>query len=796
MVLFSLAVNYLLIILLIKMKNKYYLIFFCLLTGSVFSQKNTLSGYLTDKLTGEQLIGATIYNSKTYEGTTTNAYGFYSLTMDTGKVSVVFNYLGYQYQIIDTILNQNMSINIALEPGERIDEVVIKVKPNTKISESSQMSEISVPVKVIKRMPAILGEPDLIKTLQLLPGVQSGSEGSAGFYVRGGGPDQNLVLLDGAPLYNTSHLFGFFSTFNPDALNNVKLVKGGFPARYGGRLSSVLDVSMKEGNLKKWNAEGGIGLISSRLTVQGPIIKDKMSLILSGRRTYYDILAAPFIASATPRGTRAAFYFYDLNAKLNYKISDRDRVYISFYNGKDKFGFKYKDSYDNVTSKTQAGIGWGNLTSTLRWNRILNEKLFMNVCLISSKFKFNVGASEEYSWTETPSGNLNKERFESDYSSGIDDFGGKVDFDWIPKSNHFVKFGGGVTNHKFSTGIFSFKIDDSFETIDTAIGSKPVSSIESYVYIEDDVKLTKKLKLNLGAHLSGLYVQENFFPSFQPRLSARYLLKNDWAIKSSYSQMRQFIHLLTNERAGLPTDLWVPATDRVKPEDSWQVALGVAKPLKIKKHEFEISIEAYYKEMNNVISYKEGADFFGINESWEDKVESGWGQTYGSELFVQKKFGKLSGWFGYTLSWSNRKFANINQGELYPFKYDRRHDMSIVLTYDVSDNISFSANWVFGSGQALSLPEYQYIVNSSTGSSITVGQAEHKNSYRMPNYHRLDCGMTFKKEKKWGERTWNFGFYNAYNRLNSFFVYINYLGKINQVSLFPIIPSISYNFKF
>lgn len=796
MVLFSLAVNYLLIILLIKMKNKYYLIFFCLLTGSVFSQKNTLSGYLTDKLTGEQLIGATIYNSKTYEGTTTNAYGFYSLTMDTGKVSVVFNYLGYQYQIIDTILNQNMSINIALEPGERIDEVVIKVKPNTKISESSQMSEISVPVKVIKRMPAILGEPDLIKTLQLLPGVQSGSEGSAGFYVRGGGPDQNLVLLDGAPLYNTSHLFGFFSTFNPDALNNVKLVKGGFPARYGGRLSSVLDVSMKEGNLKKWNAEGGIGLISSRLTVQGPIIKDKMSLILSGRRTYYDILAAPFIASATPRGTRAAFYFYDLNAKLNYKISDRDRVYISFYNGKDKFGFKYKDSYDNVTSKTQAGIGWGNLTSTLRWNRILNEKLFMNVCLISSKFKFNVGASEEYSWTETPSGNLNKERFEIDYSSGIDDFGGKVDFDWVPKSNHFVKFGGGVTNHKFSTGIFSFKIDDSFETIDTAIGSKPVSSIESYVYIEDDVKLTKKLKLNLGAHLSGLYVQENFFPSFQPRLSARYLLKNDWAIKSSYSQMRQFIHLLTNERAGLPTDLWVPATDRVKPEDSWQVALGVAKPLKIKKHEFEISIEAYYKEMNNVISYKEGADFFGINESWEDKVESGWGQTYGSELFVQKKFGKLSGWFGYTLSWSNRKFANINQGELYPFKYDRRHDMSIVLTYDVSDNISFSANWVFGSGQALSLPEYQYIVNSSTGSSITVGQAEHKNSYRMPNYHRLDCGMTFKKEKKWGERTWNFGFYNAYNRLNPFFVYINYLGKINQVSLFPIIPSISYNFKF
>jgi hypothetical protein len=782
------------------MKNKYCFILFCFLTGFVFSQKNTLSGYLTDKLTGENLIGATIYNSKTYEGSTTNTYGFYSLTMDTGKVSVVFNYLGYQYEIIDTVLNQNMSINIALEPGERIDEVVIKVKQNTKISENSQMSEINVPIELIKRMPAILGEPDLIKTLQLLPGVQSGSEGSAGFYVRGGGPAQNLVLLDGAPLYNTSHLFGFFSTFNPDALNNVKLIKGGFPARYGGRLSSVLDISMKDGNLKKWNTEGGIGLISSRITVQGPIIKDKMSLILSGRRTYYDILAAPFISALSGEGTsiRTAFYFYDLNAKLNYKISDRDRVYISFYNGKDKFGIKFKDTYDdNSVEKNQAGIGWGNLTSTLRWNRIVNEKLFMNVCLISSKFKFNAGVSTEDSWTEYPSGNLEKERFGIDYHSGIDDFGGKVDFDWVPKSSHLVKFGGGLTNHKFSTGNINIKIDDSDVSIDTTIGAKPVRSTELYAYIEDDVKLTKKLKVNLGVHLSGLDVRENFFPSFQPRLSARYLLKNDWAIKSSYSQMRQFIHLLTNETAGLPTDLWVPATDRAKPEDSWQVALGIAKPLKIKKHEFEISVEAYYKEMNNVISYKEGADFFGINESWEDKVESGWGQTYGSELFVQKKYGKLSGWFGYTLSWSNRKFSNINQGELYPFKYDRRHDMSIVLTYDVSDNISFSANWVFGSGQALSLPEYQYIVNSGSGSTIAVGQAENKNSYRMPNYHRLDFGMTFKKEKKWGERTWNFGFYNAYNRLNPFFVYVdNYQSKINQISLFPIIPSISYNFKF
>ncbi len=779
------------------MKNILSLILFCFLTSLVFSQKNTLSGYLTDKSSGEKLIGATIYNSNTFEGTTTNTYGFFSLTMDSGEVSVVFSYLGYQSIIIDTLLNENITINIALEPGEKINEVVINVKKNTSISESSQMSEINIPIKQIKRMPAILGEPDLIKTLQLLPGVQSGGEGSAGFYVRGGGPDQNLVLLDGAPLYNTSHLFGFFSTFNPDAINNVKLIKGGFPARYGGRLSSVLDISMKEGNLKKWQSEGSIGLISSRLTVQGPIIKDKMSLIVSGRRTYYDILAAPFISAASGGRSTAAFYFYDLNAKLNYKISDRDRVYFSVYNGKDKFGAKHKDSYDNNDLTTQAGIRWGSLTSTLRWNRIVNDKLFMNACLISSKFKFDIGAKDEYSWTEFPEGNSIQESFEINYYSGIEDFGGKVDFDWIPKSNHLIKFGAGVTKHKFSTGILSLKFDDSDESLDTTIGAHPITSIESYVYIEDDVKLTNNLKVNWGAHISGLNVRDKFYPSLQPRISARYLLKNDWAIKSSFSQMRQFIHLLSNERAGLPTDLWVPATDRAKPEDSWQVALGVTKPLKIKKHDFEISVEAYYKEMNNVISYKEGANFFGINESWEDKVDIGWGQTYGSEVFVQKKLGNISGWLGYTLSWSNRKFTNINQGESYPFKYDRRHDLSIVLTYDLSDKISFSANWVFGSGQALSLPEYQYIVNTEWGSTMPVGQAEHKNSYRMPNYHRLDFGMTFKKEKKWGERSWNIGVYNAYNRLNPFYVYIdNYIGKVKQISLFPIIPSVSYNFKF
>ncbi len=768
-----------------------------LLVSQLFSQKYTMSGYLSDKSSGEVLIGATIYNPKTYEGTTTNAYGFYSLTMDSGEVSVVFAYLGFKTVTIDTLLNKNMSLNVSLDEGVEIKEVVINIEKEKSISETSQMSQINVPIKQIKRMPAILGEPDLIKTLQLLPGVQSGGEGSAGFYVRGGGPDQNLILLDGAPLYNASHLFGFFSTFNPDAINNVNLIKGGFPARYGGRLSSVLDISMKEGNMKKWSSEGSIGLISSRIAVQGPIVKDKMSFIVSARRTYYDILAAPFIAATTGGDQTAVFYFYDFNAKLNYKISDKDRIYLSVYNGKDKFGARYKDVDEDDVYKAKSAIWWGNVTSTLRWNHIINDKLFMNTSLIYSQYKFDVGSEEKSTYSDPFTGNTVEETFEIDYYSGIDDFGGKVDFDWIPKSNHLVKFGTGITQHKFSTGILSISYEDVDQSLDTAIGPVPIKATELSAYIEDDIKVNKKLKLNLGTHLSGFYVREKFFPSIQPRVSSRYLLKNNWAIKGSFSQMRQFIHLLTNERAGLPTDLWVPATDRAKPEDSWQVALGVAKPIKIKGQSFEVSLEAYYKEMNNVISYKEGASFLGFNESWEDKVESGWGQTYGSELFVQKKVGKLTGWLGYTLSWSNRKFANINSGELYPFKYDRRHDMSIVLTYDISDMVSFSANWVFGSGQAISVPEYQYLISTAWGGTTSVGQSEYKNSYRMPNYHRLDLGMSFKKEKKWWVRTWNIGVYNAYNRLNPYFVYIdNYSGQANQVSLFPMIPSISYSFKF
>ena len=778
------------------MKNKF-LFLFCFFTVQLFSQQNTVSGYLTDKSSGEVIIGATIYNAKTYEGTATNAYGFYSLTMDTGMVSLVFTYQGFKTENIDTLLDKNISLNVSLEEGVEINAVVINVDENNSISESSQMSEINVPIKQIKRMPAILGEPDLIKTLQLLPGVQSGGEGSAGFYVRGGSPDQNLILLDGAPLYNASHLFGFFSTFNPDAINNVSLIKGGFPARYGGRLSSVLDISMKEGNLKKWTKEGSIGLISSRITVQGPIIKEKMSFILSARRTYYDLLAAPFIALSTDGDVSSVFYFYDFNAKLNYKISDKDRVYLSVYNGKDKFGANYKEIYQNTENKSEASIWWGNITSTLRWNHVINQKLFMNTSLIYSKYKFNVGSKDEINYSEFSTGNAIKETFEIDYFSGIDDFGGKVDFDWIPTSNHLVKFGTGITQHKFSTGIISVSYEDNYSSMDSAIGPTPINATELSAYIEDDLKLNKKLKLNLGVHLSGFYVQNNFFPSIQPRISSRYLLKNNWAIKASYSKMRQFIHLLTNERAGLPTDLWVPATNKAKPEDSWQLALGVAKPIKIKGHTFQFSIEGYYKEMNNVISYKEGASFLGINESWEDKIESGWGQTYGAELFLQKKIGRLSGWLGYTLSWSNRKFNNINQGKVYPFKYDRRHDVSIVLTYDYTDKISFSANWVFGSGQALSIPEYQYLATSPWGGTSTVGQADSKNNYRMPNYHRLDIGVSFKKEKKWGESSWNIGIYNAYNRWNPYFIYIDSSrGQANQISLFPFIPSISYNFKF
>lgn len=772
--------------------------------------KFTISGYVEDAKTGEVLIGANVYDQNTLLGTATNTYGFFSLTLPEGPVAFTVSFVGYPAYVDSFYIRRDTQFTLPLASSFDLDVVEVNATQVSRIEEMTQMSTVSVPIEQIKQLPAFMGEVDVLKALQLLPGVQSGNEGTSGLFVRGGSPDQNLVLLDGVPVYNVSHLFGFFSVFNADALNSVQLIKGGFPARYGGRLSSVLEINMKEGNNKEWHGEGSIGIIASKLTVEGPLIKDKASILVSGRRTYIDLLAQPIIKAGFASGGSsgsAGYYFYDLNGKVNYKISDRDRLYFSAYMGDDRFYFRERIRYSEPGYESEERFGgeltWGNVTSVLRWNHQFNKKLFSNVTAYYSRYQFNTGVEDGIK--ETQNGITTEEFFGLRYFSGIDDWSGKIDFDWVPNADHYVRFGASGIYHTFKPGATQFEVEFGAGTaLDTTIASGNTRAGEYRVYFEDDIKVNDRFKMNIGVHGSAFAVDNSWYYDIEPRLSMRYLLTDNLSVKASYVRMSQYIHLLTNSGVGLPTDLWVPATDRVPPQRSWQVAGGLAQTL---ADQFEVSLEGYYKVMNNVIEYRDGASYLGNANDWESQVASGRGWSYGAELFVQKKTGKTTGWLGYTLSWTNREFIALNFGEPFPYKYDRRHDLSIAVVHDLSDRWELSGTWVYGTGNAISLPLAQYRGTylgdgNSPFSSFygTLSYYESRNGFRMRAYHRMDVGVTNKKTTKWGERRWNLSVYNAYSRLNPFFIYYGSddFGNpaFRQVSLFPILPSISYSFSF
>jgi hypothetical protein len=630
----------------------------------------------------------------------------------------------------------------------------------------------------------------VLKVLQLLPGVKSGGEGSSGLYVRGGGPDQNLILLDGAPIYNASHLFGFFSTFNADAIKNVELTKGGFPARYGGRLSSVIDINMKEGNMRKYNVEGSVGFIASKILIEGPIFKDKTSFLFTARRTYLDLLLGPIIGAATIGGGSGGYYFYDLNLKVNHKFSDKDKLFLSLYKGLDNFYF----STGAATGETSYGgyIKWGNAIGSARWNHVFNSQLFCTTGLAYTQYLFGLGQELKDLKNDT--------KESANYFSGINDWAGKINFDYMPNPNHNVKFGTNYIYHTFKTGAEQYKTSGFDRNIDSISGNPDIFATELNLYAEDDWRINPKLKINVGIHAAGFLVQNSFYKSLQPRFTGRYLLPNNWSVKASYASMMQFIHLLSNSNVGLPTDLWVPATKLIKPQQSYQGAFGFAKSFK--NNAFEFSAEGYYKEMKNIIDYLDGANFIGGSNDWEKKVAQGIGWSYGAEFLIQKKKGKLNGWIGYTLSWTNRQFTQINEGKIYPYKYDRRHDISIVAIYKLSNKLDVSSTWVYGTGNAISLPLQSYAAVVDPGSSLNneVQYYGGKNNYRMAPYSRMDVSVNKHKKKKWGRVTWSFGVYNLYNRQNPYFLYFarNDFGvqQLKQVSLFRLIPSISYSFKF
>jgi hypothetical protein len=776
--------------------------FIILLFGSLLAgaqNKFTLNGYIKDSTNGESIIGATV--SVNGKSITSNQYGFFSITLEEGEYDVLVSHVSYLAQAFRISLHNNVQQTIFLLPrSAALTEVVVYSKRRDANVRSAQMGKVDLSINQIKNIPAFLGEVDILKTIQLMPGVRNAGEGNAGFYVRGGGPDQNLILLDDAVVYNTGHLFGFFSIFNSDAIKNVSLIKGGMPAQYGGRLSSVLDVSMKEGNTNKFQTEGGIGLIASRLSVQGPIKKDKASFIVSARRTYIDALVKPLVKKSS-NFYGSGYYFYDMNAKINYQFSDKDHLYLSGYFGRDVFTFR------NAEQSFKANIPWGNSTATLRWNHVFNPKLFANATVVYNDYHFKFGAAQN--------------NFEVNLSSGIKDGNAKIDFDYYPSGRHKLKFGGLLTYHKFIPNVTSGR-QDSIVFKPVTEGSK--FALEKALYIQDDWDISDKFKMNYGVRLSSFsqigpytkYVRDanqnkldstvyrrfdniKTYTGLEPRLTLRYGLNSTTSIKGSVTRNLQFIHLVSNAGTTLPTDLWVPSTFRVKPQLSWLYAAGVFK--NFKNNEYETSVEVYYKDMRNQIEYAEG-----YTPSLKDPEEDfvfGKGWSYGAEFFVNKVRGKFTGWFGYTLSWTWRKFPDLNAGEKYPAKYDRRHDLSVVGTYELNKKWKFGAVFVYGTGNATSLPERFYILNG-----VLTQEFSGINEYRLGSYHRMDLSATLtpkKRKNKKFESFWVFSVYNVYNHLNPYFIYFDQTGnpysgnlqiEARQVSLFPVLPAVTWNFKF
>lgn len=748
-------------------------------------------------------MGASIGIKGTSSGVQSNTYGFYAITLTPGTYTLVFSFIGYEAQEKTIEVGKGpLSLSASLVPRSfQAREIVITEKRKDENVKNTEMGKVELAAEQMKKLPALMGEVDPLKAIQLMPGVQAAGEGNAGFYVRGGAPDQNLILLDEAPVYNTGHLFGFFSVFNADAIRDITLTKGGMPANYGGRLSSVLDVVMKDGNNQVFQVEGGIGAIASRLSIQGPLVKDKASFILSGRRTYADILAKPFVKK-TSSFYGSGYHFHDLNAKVNYRFSDKDRLFISGYLGRDVF------RYRNSGRSFETHIPWGNNTATLRWNHVFSKKLFANTSLIYNDYKFEFSAVQQ--------------TFRINLNSGIRDYNGKLDFDYFINFKHHLKFGGNYIYHRFTPSSISGSQDTT--TFQPDNGFRKYAH-EAALYIQDDWEISPKVKVNIGLRYSGFrqigpytrYIRDEdgnktdsvtygrgqevrSYGGFEPRILLRYAWNNENSVKASVTRNNQFIHLVTNAGSTLPTDIWVPSTLNVKPQFSWQYAVGYYR--NFKENAWEASAEAYYKDMQNQIEYRSGYTP-SLNDPEEEFV-FGRGYAYGLELFLRKIKGKFTGWVGYTLAWTWRQFPDLNGGKRFPAKYDRRHDLALVAMYDLNPRWSFSGVFIFGSGNTTTLPEKFYFVEG-----VLMQEYGELNSYRMKPYHRLDLSAIYTPRKKKPGRkftsNWAFSIYNTYSRLNPYFIYFDQTGavlngdleiKAKQVSLFPIIPAVTWNFKF
>lgn len=763
------------------------IVFFLFLQPILAGKLLTVSGYIRDAKTGEDLIGATVsIKELSNKGSGTNAYGFYSLTLPTGLYQITAQYMGYEPEVQQVDLTSPKKIDFLLTSRDNsLGEVVVTSQRKNDNITRLEMGVQKLDTKDIKNIPVLFGEKDVLKTIQLLPGIKSAGEGNSGFNVRGGATDQNLILLDEATVYNASHLMGFFSVFNSDAIKDISVYKGNEPAQYGGRLSSALDIKMNDGNDKKFGASGGIGLISSRLTLEGPIVKDKGSFIVSGRRTYADLFLK---LSNDTTFNKSTLYFYDMNAKANYKIDGKNRIYLSAYYGKDVLGFG-----DNF------GINWGNSTATLRWNHLFSDRLFSNTSLVFSNFDYRINIDNG---------------FKLNIISRIQDYSFKQDFQLYSGTNNTLKFGFNIIKHKIIPGIITTSSNVDLKTLTNKF------AWENSLYITHQYTFSDKFSVEYGARLSAFssvgpgnfytydsigntkdttyYRSGQFVKSYinlEPRVTFNYLLNQQSSVKASYARNVQNLHLISNSTSGNPTDLWIPSSNNVKPEIADQVSLGYYRNFDDNLYEF--SAEIYYKALQNQIDYKKGAEL-NFNENVESQILFGTGRAYGFELFLKKKYGQFNGWISYDLSRTERKFNEINNGSYYPARQDRTHDISIVGMYELNKHWTFSATWVYNTGNAVTFPSGKYEIDGKT-----VMLYSERNANRMPSYHRLDVGATWIVKKTANtESSWNFSLYNAYGQENAYSITFQNNEKdptktdAIQTTLFRFVPSFSYNFKF
>lgn len=783
------------------MKKLLSIIIFFFLSINIYSQNNTINGYVSDLETGEKLVNATVFVDNK-NATVTNEYGYFSLILpklNADTVIITANYLGYASKKIKFNLKGTGTINFSLQPDNQIDSVIITGQiPNT---QTTEIGALTIPINQLKIMPTIGSESDIFKSLQMMPGVQSGTEGKSNLFVRGGACDENLILLDDVPLYYVNHLGGFVSIFNTDALSSVKMLKGGFPARYGSRLSSVVDVRMKDGDLKNYHGNYAIGLTSIKILYEGPIIKDKSSFIISGRIFPLNWLTKPFTFLIND-GQMIGYNFYDVNAKLNYKINAKNNLFLSFYTGDDNFSFDLSKLYSGDQSVHYVQK-WGNNLFAFRWNHIFNSKLFLNTSISFTRFRF-LNKLKVKSTEDTSS-------YVYNFNTGIKDYSLKATFDYNTAKFYKIKFGINSIIHSFNPGISYFKItkndfDSSYtnSTMDEFIG------FENIFFIENNLSIGSFFKANLGLHISDFYSEKTNYISYEPRIVINFNVNKNLSVKASYSEMQQFVHLLTNNTIGITPDIWVPSNANIKPSEGKQASFGIFKHFEKKDIDFEIV--TYYKVTDNLITYKEGEVFTGNAENWQQKIETGGnGLSFGLEFLLQKKQGLTTGWISYTYSKTTQQFDNINFGQIYPFKYDRRHDFSVVVNQKINDKITVSADWVFGSGYPYTLPIGVYNTIDD-GTLLPVMKYDFiydqkiyiysdRNAYRMRVYHRLDLAANFTKKVKKGIRTWTFSVYNAYNRSNPYLYYTKYDKndkkiRLYQQSLFPIIPSLSYSLEF